>query len=142
MPCCNQIFRKAAITNPSRLRKAASLHSIKPCLRPTSSLPPQRTMSTPVKTYPSLARSVPILSHSLFTHLLTKDGELIGGHAPELPAFTDAPSGTTINRRQLRDFSLALGHGLKNLGAKRGDTVLVFSPNSLNYPVILLGGAP
>ncbi|KAK0498257.1 AMP binding protein [Armillaria luteobubalina] len=96
-------------------------------------------MSTPVKTYPSLAPSVPIFSHSIFTHLLTKDGELIGGHAPELPAFTDAPSGTTITRRQLRDFSLALGHGLKSLGAQRGDTVLVFSPNSLNYPVLLLG---
>ncbi|KZO99520.1 AMP binding protein [Calocera viscosa TUFC12733] len=53
-----------------------------------------------------------------------------------------------ITRSGLRDLSLSLAYGLRNtlsrrggLPLQRGDVVLVFSPNSLEYPVMLLGAA-
>lgn len=96
----------------------------------------------PAKIYTSPGPSVPIVSHSIFTHLLAKDGDLVGGHPASLPAFVDSASGTTITRAQLRSLALSLGYALQNhprIGAKRGDTVLVYSPNSLAWPVAVFG---
>ncbi|KAK0460922.1 AMP binding protein [Desarmillaria tabescens] len=94
------------------------------------------------KIYTSPDPSVPIVSRSIFTHLLAKDGDLVGGHPASLPAFVDSASGTTITRAQLRSLALSLGYALRNhpkIGAKRGDTVLVYSPNSLAWPVAVFG---
>ncbi|KAG9127778.1 hypothetical protein FRC07_009366 [Ceratobasidium sp. 392] len=57
-----------------------------------------------------------------------------------LPAFIDAANGRTLSRGGVRDLSLRLAYGLRNvLGTKRGDTVMIFSPNSLIWPVAMLG---
>ncbi|PBK82853.1 AMP binding protein [Armillaria gallica] len=96
----------------------------------------------PAKIYTSPNPSVLLVSHSIFTHLLTKDGDLVGGHPASLPAFVDSASGTTITRAQLRSLALSLGYALQNhprIGAKRGDTVLIYSPNSLAWPVAVFG---
>ncbi|KAF7316064.1 AMP binding protein [Mycena indigotica] len=59
-------------------------------------------------------------------------------------AFIDGRTGTTITRGQLKHLCLSLAYGLKehpttSVFAKRGDTVLIFSPNSLAWPVLLHG---
>ncbi|SJL00806.1 related to 4-coumarate-CoA ligase [Armillaria ostoyae] len=92
-----------------------------------------------MRIYPSSGPSVPIASRSAFTHLLSKHRNLVGGFDAGLPAYIDAESGTKLSRGQVRSLSLSFGHGLRNYGAKRGDTILVFSPNCLAYPVIILG---
>ncbi|KAK0211111.1 AMP binding protein [Desarmillaria ectypa] len=92
-----------------------------------------------MRIYPSSGPFIPIANRSAFTHLLSEDGNLVGGYDANLPAFIDAESGTTLSRGQVRSLSLSFGQGLRNYGAKRGDTILVFSPNCLAYPVIILG---
>ncbi|KAK0484057.1 AMP binding protein [Armillaria novae-zelandiae] len=92
-----------------------------------------------MRIYPSSGPLVPIASRSAFTHLLSKHGNLVGGFDASLPAYIDAESGTKLSRGQVRSLSLSFGHGLRSYGAKRGDTILVFSPNCLAYPVIILG---
>ncbi|KAK0463733.1 AMP binding protein [Desarmillaria tabescens] len=92
-----------------------------------------------MRIYPSPGPFVPIANRSAFTHLLSKDGNLVGGYDASLPAYIDAESGTTLSRGQVRSLSLSFGQGLKSYGAKRGDTILVFSPNCLAYPIIILG---
>ncbi|GAA5915766.1 hypothetical protein JCM6882_003851 [Rhodosporidiobolus microsporus] len=55
-------------------------------------------------------------------------------------ALVDALTGTETTYGQLRSSSLRLADGLTRVaGLKRGDTVLVFSPNSTLYPVLLFG---
>jgi 4-coumarate--CoA ligase len=65
-------------------------------------------------------------------------------HDPSLVAFIDAPSGCKLTRVELLALSLQVAHGIRHLlpGGERvgrGDTVLVFSSNSLAWPVVLLG---
>lgn len=61
-------------------------------------------------------------------------------------AIIDAVSGQTISRTELRDKALRFAYGLRNLSKfgkgedlKRGDMVSVFSINTLDYPVVILG---
>ncbi|KAK0239832.1 AMP binding protein [Armillaria nabsnona] len=92
--------------------------------------------------YSSPFPDVPIVNRSLFTHLLHKssrDSKLVGGHPADSPVFVDSATGTVLIREKLRFLCLSLGYGLRHHGEKRGDTILVFSPNALAYPVVLLG---
>ncbi|KAF8806514.1 AMP binding protein [Phlegmacium glaucopus] len=93
--------------------------------------------------YTSPLPSVPLFAHSLFTHLFSSPGPNdIGGFHASLPAFIDTITGTTITRAQLRHLALSFGYGLQNhpvLSAKRGDTVMIYSHNSLAWPVVLFG---
>lgn len=93
--------------------------------------------------YTSPLPSLPLLAHSVFTHLFSSAGPNdIGGFNPSLPAFIDTITGTTITRAQLKHLALSLGYGLQNhpvLSAKRGDTVLIYSQNSLAWPVVVFG---
>ncbi|KAG7448155.1 AMP binding protein [Guyanagaster necrorhizus] len=91
--------------------------------------------------YSSPFPAIPIVNHSLFTHLLqkSKDGKLIGDHSADLPVFVDSVTGTVLTREKLRSLCLSLGYGLQHHGMKLGDTILLFSPNALAYPVVLLG---
>lgn len=42
---------------------------------------------------------------------------------------------------QLIEESLRFGHGLTNVaGLEKGDTLLLFSPNSVLYPILLFAG--
>ncbi|KAJ7928469.1 AMP binding protein [Mycena leptocephala] len=91
------------------------------------------------------APDIPILSVSIFTRLFASraSGD-VGGFPGSLKAFVDAESGASITRAQLLHFALSFAHGLKHNPntsrfAKRGDTVLIYSPNSLAWPVVLFG---
>ncbi|KAJ7727010.1 AMP binding protein [Mycena maculata] len=95
--------------------------------------------------YKSSYPDVTIPKTSIFTHVFAsrRPGD-IGGFPGSTKAFTDAASGTCITRQQLLDLSLRFGHGLRNhprtsSSAKRGDTILIYSPNSLAWPVVLFG---
>ncbi|KAH8832049.1 AMP binding protein, partial [Flagelloscypha sp. PMI_526] len=98
----------------------------------------------PPHIYHSLASSVVIPDCSIFTHLFnSKDGdEIVGGYPGHYPAIVDSETGTTLTRKGLKDTALSFAYGLRNhrsLGLKRGDTVLVFAPNSFAWPVLLFG---
>ncbi|KAI6096709.1 AMP binding protein [Pisolithus sp. B1] len=97
---------------------------------------------------------VPLARRSVFTHLLGKSPHtphLVGGFPTSSPAFIDAATGVTISRGQLRSLALQLAHSLINLpeplqhrdnGATTiRPTVLVFSPNSIVWPIMLLGAS-
>lgn len=89
--------------------------------------------------------SVPLVERSVYTHLFASsdpDPNFVGQFPGSAPAFIDAVSGTTITRADLKRLTLAFGYGIRNhphIAAKRGDTVLIYSVNSLCWPVILLG---
>lgn len=95
----------------------------------------------PQKIYTSPASSVHIPDQSIFTHLFgSNDPTLVGPFPASHPAFIDASTGTTITRGQLKDLALQFGFGLRSIfGSKRGDTILVYSPNSIAWPVVVFG---
>ncbi|KAG5642121.1 hypothetical protein DXG03_003592 [Asterophora parasitica] len=89
--------------------------------------------------YTSPVAPVPVAASSVFTHLFAADGDTVGGFPGAAPAFVDAATGTTLSRAATRTLALRLAHGLVHHGARRGDTVLLFSHNSLAWPVALFG---
>ncbi|KAJ6609065.1 AMP binding protein [Mycena sp. CBHHK59/15] len=95
--------------------------------------------------YTSGIPDVPVLSTSVFTQLFSSRGTGdVGGFPGISPAFIDAATGTSITRAQLLNLSLSFGFGLRDhpstrASAKRGDTVLIYSPNSMSWPVVLFG---
>ncbi|PFH52098.1 hypothetical protein AMATHDRAFT_74397 [Amanita thiersii Skay4041] len=93
--------------------------------------------------YTSSVASVPVVERSLYTHMFSSsDPNLVGEFPGSAPAFIDAVSGTTITRAGLKRLTLAFGFGIRNhlqTTAKRGDTVLIYSPNSLHWPVVVFG---
>jgi 4-coumarate--CoA ligase len=97
-----------------------------------------------MKIYNSPYPPVLVRNESLFTHQFrTRYNDF----PPNKPAFIDASSGFTITRSQQRDLGLSLGWGLRNklsnLGGPqlcRGDVAMIFSPNSISWPVIFYGG--
>lgn len=109
---------------------------------PASQLTRHPTMAPRIYTSP--VPSFPVVNTSIFTHLFSSsdDPNNIGGYPGSAPAFVDAPSSTSITRAQLKRLALSLGYGLRNhpnTSLKRGDTVLVYSHNSLHWPVVLFG---
>jgi long-subunit acyl-CoA synthetase (AMP-forming) len=82
---------------------------------------------------------------SVFTFLFNPGPNgTLGGIPGSHPAFVDAETGATLSRLRLRDLALSFAYGLRNYpGLKliRGDTILLFSQNSLQWPVILFGTA-
>ncbi|KAK0220634.1 hypothetical protein IW262DRAFT_1244321, partial [Armillaria fumosa] len=92
--------------------------------------------------YTSPYPDIPIVSLSLFTHLLhksCKESKLVGDHPVHSSVFVDSVTGTALTRAKLSSLCLSLGYGLRHHGEKQGDTSVVFSPNALAYPVVLLG---
>ncbi|KAI6111979.1 AMP binding protein [Pisolithus croceorrhizus] len=97
--------------------------------------------------------SVPLERRSIFTHLLgtrPTTPHLVGGSPASAPAFIDSATGSTISRGALRSFALQLAHSLqappkplKALldAAETPPTVLIFSPNSIVWPILLFGAA-
>ncbi|XP_010262467.1 PREDICTED: putative 4-coumarate--CoA ligase-like 8 isoform X2 [Nelumbo nucifera] len=55
------------------------------------------------------------------------------------PAFIDSKSGDSITFQELRSLTVAVAHSLRSLGVKKGDVVLVVSPNFLHFPLLVLG---
>ncbi|XP_006461225.1 acyl-CoA synthetase [Agaricus bisporus var. bisporus H97] len=95
----------------------------------------------PQKIYSSILPPLQIPNESVFTHLFhSNDPSLVGSFSASLPAYIDASTGTTLTRGQVKQFALELGYGLRtHFGARRGDTVLVYSPNSIHWPVVVFG---
>ncbi|CAE6532713.1 unnamed protein product [Rhizoctonia solani] len=61
-------------------------------------------------------------------------------YADSLPAFIEAATGLTLSRGDVKDLTFRVASGVRNvLGTKRGDTVMIFSPNSIAWPFTLFG---
>jgi len=92
--------------------------------------------------YTSPYPKLDIPKHSVFTHLF-------GPHDPFSPSSTaliDGITGEVVTRAQLKASILTFAYGIRNtlkslggVNLNRGDTALVFSPNSIIYPVVSLG---
>jgi long-subunit acyl-CoA synthetase (AMP-forming) len=96
------------------------------------------------KIYTSPLSPVPVHDRSIFTHLFntSKDPNDVGGFPGSYPALVDAPTGTTLTRAHLKQLALSFGYGIQhhpNIRAKRGDTIMIYSQNSVAWPVVLLG---
>ena len=95
--------------------------------------------------YRSPIPDIPTPDESLFTFLF--EGKIDRQIPGTIPVFVDAPTGRTITRSKFKTACLSLGWGLKNVLASRfggveitrGDTVMIFSPNSLAWPLALFG---
>ncbi|GAA6006146.1 hypothetical protein JCM11491_002048 [Sporobolomyces phaffii] len=62
-------------------------------------------------------------------------------YTPDAVALIDGPTGTKTTFDQLRSLSLQLASGYTSrAGLARGDTILIFSPNSTLYPALIFGG--
>ncbi|KAF8448647.1 AMP binding protein [Boletus edulis BED1] len=96
--------------------------------------------------------NVPLFRRSIFTHLLgtTPDTpHLIGGFPASSPAFIDAATATVLSRATLRSYALQFAFSLHDLPAPLAytpnpttpSTVLIFSPNTIVWPILLHGVA-
>jgi 4-coumarate--CoA ligase len=68
----------------------------------------------------------------------------IGGYPGSYPAFIDANTSTTLSRSSLRSLCLSFGYGVTHSPPTpqklvKGDVIMIFSPNSLAWPIVLLG---
>jgi len=90
------------------------------------------------KIYKSTFPDVEIPRQSIFTFLLSENSP----YPDSLPAFTDAPTGKTIARGELRSSALRLAHGLTSekqmLAARggprlaRGDVIAIFRCDTIS----------
>ena len=97
-----------------------------------------------MKIYTSPYPPTPIANESAYTFLASTH---FADFPPEAPAFIDAASGKTISRGEWRELTLSLAWGLRHelhkLGGpvlQRGDVAMIFSPNSIAWPIMLFGG--
>ncbi|KAH7910994.1 AMP binding protein [Hygrophoropsis aurantiaca] len=100
--------------------------------------------------YTSPYPTVHLPRQSIFTYLLgadpTSPGK-IGCYPAAATAFIDAATGTTLTREALRSYALQFAHSLISPPAplhnpkESEPTLLIFSPNSLAWPILLLGAA-
>ncbi|KAK9691174.1 hypothetical protein RND81_09G181200 [Saponaria officinalis] len=58
---------------------------------------------------------------------------------PDKPALIDSNSGQILNFSDLKSMVTNFSHGIINLGIEKGDVVMIFTPNSIQYPIIFLG---
>nr|WBR81425.1 4-coumaroyl-CoA ligase [Sanghuangporus baumii] len=95
------------------------------------------------KIYKSILPPVEIPDVSVYSYLFPK----IDKYPESSPAFIDPDTGVTLTRGDLRAKTRELAYGLRNTlhtkfgGPKlaRSDVVLVFSPNTVAYPILLFG---
>ena len=96
-----------------------------------------------MKIYTSALPAIPVLHEAIFTYLF---GSNFNRYQPNGRAYVDAATGFAISRAQTRDLSLAFAHGLRHglarqggMSLSRGDVVMIISPNSIAWPVMLFG---
>lgn len=78
---------------------------------------------TPARIYKSSYPDYVIPRESVFTKLFPSESRF----DESLPAFVEATTGRTLSRGDVRDLSLRLGYGARNLlKTKRGDTIMIF----------------
>ncbi|KAI5124907.1 hypothetical protein M0805_007335 [Coniferiporia weirii] len=93
--------------------------------------------------YTSNIPPINVVECSVYTHLFPK----VDPYSGDSPAFIDADTGVTLTRTDLRRTTRELAWSLRHaLHARfggpalvRGDTILVFSPNSIAYPIVVFG---
>ena len=89
-------------------------------------------MAPIIYTSPHPTRELP--STSLFTFLFS------GGHDPASPAYIDVLTKRVLSRADVRSKALQLGYAARTqLKLKKGEVSLLFSPNTIAWPVVLLG---
>lgn len=77
---------------------------------------------------PELPRS------SLIQYLIGGKGQTpLKQYDDSLPAFIDGFTGKKLTRGELKDGALRLAGALGKLGLKKGSTVCIFGPNSLDW---------
>ncbi|KAI0262550.1 hypothetical protein BC834DRAFT_828774 [Gloeopeniophorella convolvens] len=89
--------------------------------------------------YKSSSPGFEVVSESLWTFLFETTK-----HDPALPAYIDAVTGRTHSRRDIRNLSLEFAHGIRTRLSEgnrlfRGDTAMIFSPNSFAWPIAFYG---
>ncbi|KAI0301559.1 AMP binding protein [Multifurca ochricompacta] len=80
-----------------------------------------------------------LVSESLWTFLFQTIQ-----HDQSLPAFIESETGRVLSRAELRSLSLEFAYGIRTRlpqGSRlfRGDTAMIFSPNSFAWPIALFG---
>ena len=93
----------------------------------------------PATTYTSPFPNIQLASESLWTFLFQTTQ-----HDPSLPAFIEAATGRVLSRADLRKLSLEFAHGIRTRLPQgnrlfRGDIAMIFSPNTLAWPIALFG---
>ncbi|KAK9124166.1 hypothetical protein Sjap_013768 [Stephania japonica] len=58
---------------------------------------------------------------------------------PNHPALIDSDSNETLTFAQFKSTVAKLAHGFAQLGLKKGDVVLIFAPNSIQFPLCFFG---
>jgi 4-coumarate--CoA ligase len=96
-----------------------------------------------MRIYRSTLPTIPVLNESIFTNIFVTN---FNKHSPDSPAYIDAATGFTLSRSQTRDLSLSFAYGLQSgfvemggVELSRGDVVLILSPNSVAWPVVVFG---
>lgn len=94
-------------------------------------------MAAPLSHFASCYPPVPLTRESYYSFVLGRDI-----FAADHPFTIDGPSGTVVTRRQLREGSLRLAHGLRNAHRaglaplQRGSVVMLLSPSTDLYMVL------
>ncbi|KAJ4829690.1 hypothetical protein Tsubulata_007496 [Turnera subulata] len=57
---------------------------------------------------------------------------------PNKPALIDADSSITLSFAELKSVVIKVSHGLRHLGISKNDVVLIFAPNSYQFPICFL----
>ncbi|KAJ7032055.1 AMP binding protein [Mycena alexandri] len=87
----------------------------------------------------------PIFNTSIFTRVFqAHTPDEIGGFPTSKKAFIDGATETSLTRAELLHLYLSFCHGIRDHPvtaplARRGDTTLMYSQNSLAWPVVLFG---
>ena len=96
-----------------------------------------------MKVYTSSYPAVEVANESIFTFLFQT---VYSTYPPERKAFVDGLTGLSVTRQQLKELCLSFAYGIREhfpklggLPLRRGDSILIFSPNSLSWPIMLFG---
>ncbi|KAI0783030.1 AMP binding protein [Abortiporus biennis] len=96
-----------------------------------------------MKIYTSHIPKQPIPEESVFTNIFSTR---FNNFPSTKPAFIDASTGRVLTRGELKDLSFQLGYGLRcqfpsqgGYPLQRGDTIMIFSPNSIGWPIMVFG---
>lgn len=86
----------------------------------------------PARIHKSPFRDLNLVQDDLLSFLLSNSRNT----PADKPLFVDAISGESYTYAETIRRTKSLAHGLRQLGVKPGDIVGVFSPNSIDYPII------
>ncbi|KAI0079315.1 AMP binding protein [Panus rudis PR-1116 ss-1] len=93
--------------------------------------------------YPSPHPKIEVAQESIWTFLFQTTFDR---HPSSAAAFIEASTGRSVSRGELKQLCLSFAHGIRDyfpkvggVPLKRGDTLMIFSPNSLSWPIMLYG---